>query len=829
MKKLLKFKSLLLSIVLLTFVYSCDDDDNQQPEMKSNIVQTAQATDALSSLVAALQKADEGTNNNLVSTLSSDSQFTVFAPTNDAFTALFAELDGFDSLDDFDLMEEKNLLAEILKYHVVAGAGVKAADLVDGQSIKTVQEENVVIRLDGDKVFVQDATSADAEVVIADVEASNGVVHVVNKVLVPQAVLDALESIAIAQRNLVDVVVNTEVLSFLEAAVIKTDLVATLSSAGPFTVFAPTDDAIAALFETLGDDYTSLDDFDTADEIALLKNIILYHVIPNAQIAAGDLAAGSVGTAFAENNIEVLASGGSFVIGDASTVDANITGTDIFASNGVAHTIDKVLLPQVAIDVVNRITNGTLVDIVVATPALSLLEQAVLKADLVGTLNGAGPFTVFAPTDDAFVALLAVLGDDFTSLDDFNTPAEIALLRNILLYHVIPSEVKAGDLAAGMVGTAFAGNSVEVIASGNTFVIGDASSSNANITGTDILASNGVAHTIDKVLLPQAALDFVTRLTNGTLVDIVVATTPLSILEAAVIKTGLVETLNGAGPFTVFAPTNDAFVALLNALGDDYNSLDDFNTTAEIDLLRNILLYHVIPNAEVAAGDLEAGMVGTAFAGNSLEVIASGGSFVIGDASATNATITGTDIFATNGVAHTINKVLLPAAAVEFATRISNGSLVDIVVGTPSLSILEEAVILTGLVDTLNGAGPFTVFAPTNDAFEALYRILGQDFVNRGMAAFDTPERINALRNLLLYHVVPGQVLANQLSAGSVPTAFTGNSFTVVASGNSFVIRDTTSASADAGIVATNILATNGVAHVINQVLVPLSSFGPLH
>tara|TARA_R110002051_G_scaffold325867_1_gene432551 strand:+ start:83869 stop:86355 length:2487 start_codon:yes stop_codon:yes gene_type:complete len=828
MKKLLKLKSLLLSIVLLTFVYSCDDDDNQQPEMKSNIVQTAQATDALSSLVAALQKADEGTTNNLVSTLSSDTQFTVFAPTNDAFAALFAQLDGFDSLEDFDLMEEKNLLAEILKYHVVAGAGVKAADLVDGQSIKTVQEENVVIRLDGDKVFVQDATDADAEVVIADVEASNGVVHVVNKVLVPQAVLDALESIAISQRNLVDVVVNTEALSVLEAAVIKTDLVATLSSAGPFTVFAPTDDAFVALLEALGDDYTSLDDFDTADEIALLRNIVLYHVIPNAEIAEGDLAAGSVGTAFEGNSLEVVASGGSFVIGDASTVDATITGTDIFASNGVAHTIDKVLLPQVAIDLVNRITNGTLVDIVVATDPLSLLEEAVIKADLAGTLNGAGPFTVFAPTNDAFVALLEVLGPQYTSIDSFDTPAEIALLRNILLYHVIPSEVRAGDLAAGMVGTAFTGNSLEVITSGNTFVIGDASSTNANITGTDILASNGVAHTIDKVLLPQAALDFVARLTNGTLVDIVVATTPLSILEAAVIKTGLVETLNGAGPFTVFAPTNDAFVALLNALGDDYNSLDDFNTTAEIDLLRNILLYHVIPS-EVKAGDLAAGMVGTAFSGNSLEVIASGNTFVIGDASATNATITGTDIFATNGVAHTINKVLLPAAAVEFATRISNGSLVDIVVATPSLSFLKEAVILTELVDTLNGTGPFTVFAPTNEAFEALFRILGQDFVNRKMAAFDTPARISALKDLLLYHVVAGQVLAADLRAGSVPTAFTGNSFTVVASGNSFVIRDTTSASADAGIVATNILATNGVAHVINQVLVPASSFGPLH
>jgi uncharacterized surface protein with fasciclin (FAS1) repeats len=669
MKKLRKLKSIFLVTILLSFTYSCDDESSA-PEMKPNIVQTAQATAALSSLVAALQKADDGTTNNLVATLSSDTKFTVFAPTNDAFTALFAQLDDYNSLADFVTVEQKNLLAKILTYHVVAGAAVKSTDLTNNQSIKTVQEENVTIRIADGSVFVQDATDVDAKVVVADVEASNGIVHVIDKVLIPQAVLDQLEAAAIAGRTLVDVVVNTDALSVLEAAVIKTDLVATLSSAGPFTVFAP--------------------------------------------------------------------------------------------------------------------------------------------------------------TDDAFVALLNALGNDYNTLADFNTPAEIDLLRNILLYHVIPARVTAAELAVGSVATAFAGNSIDVIASGGTFVIGDASTTDATITGTDIFASNGVAHTINKVLLPQAAIDFVERITNKTLVDIVIATDPLSILEAAVIKTGLVDTLKGAGPFTVFAPTNDAFVALLNALGDDYTSLDDFNTTAEIDLLRNILLYHVIPS-EVRAGQLAAGMVGTAFTGNSVEVIASGNTFVIGDASAINANITGTDILATNGVAHTIDKVLLPASAVEFAARAANGTLVDIVVATPSLSILEAAVIKTGLVATLNGAGPFTVFAPTDAAFVALLNLFGGDFPTLGLDAFNTTAEINALRDILLYHVVPGQVLASDLTAGSVATAFTGNSITVVASGNTFVIRDTTTNTTDAGITATNILATNGVAHVINQVLVPLSAFNILH
>ena len=479
------------------------------PEMSQNIVQTAQATDALSSLVAALLKADEGTSANLVGTLSGNGPFTVFAPTNDAFTNLLASLEGYDSLDDFNTPEKKELLATILTYHVVAGAAVKSTDLSNGQEVTTVQGEKLTISLTGGNVFVQDVTEADAKVVIADVEASNGVVHVVDKVLIPEAALTQLEEIAAAERSLVDVVVSTDALSILEAAVIKADLVATLSGAGPFTVFAPTNDAFVALLNALGDDYNSLDDFDTEAEINLLRNILLYHVIP-ANVLAADLAAGNVGTALTDNSIEVIASGNTFVIGDASATNANITGTDILASNGVAHTIDKVLLPQEAIDFVTALNNGTLVNIVVNTDALSILEAAVIKAGLVDTLNGAGPFTVFAPTNDAFVAFLNFLGGDFPTLglDAFDTTAEIDALRNILLYHVIPSEVRAGDLSAGSVATAFAENSITVVASGNTFVLRDTADGNthAGITGTDILATNGVAHTINQVLVPASVL-----------------------------------------------------------------------------------------------------------------------------------------------------------------------------------------------------------------------------------------------------------------------------------------------------------------------------------
>ncbi|MEL6305531.1 MAG: fasciclin domain-containing protein, partial [Bacteroidota bacterium] len=326
MKKMLQFKHYLLVAVLLLFAWSCENEDDVETaraEMESNIVETAQDTEALSSLVAALLKADENDGTDLVATLSSDGPFTVFAPTNDAFTELLGGLDGFDSLDDFDTEEERDLLAKILLYHVVIGSAVPSASLTDGQMVGTAQGEDVTIDLT-DGIFVKDATDDKAEVVLEDVTASNGIVHVIDKVLLPQEVLDALagdddddDDDEEPTKNLVEIVVETEPLSILEAAVIKAGLAETLSGEGPFTVFAPTDDAFVALLGILGDDYNSLDDFDTDEEIDLLRNILLYHVIP-AKVLEADLAAGEVGTAFAGNSVEIIEKDGSFVIGDAS-------------------------------------------------------------------------------------------------------------------------------------------------------------------------------------------------------------------------------------------------------------------------------------------------------------------------------------------------------------------------------------------------------------------------------------------------------------------------------------------------------------------------------
>ena len=190
------FKNPLILLLALITLGSCSDDDDNggttPPDDDLNIVETADATNDLSSLVAAITAADLSPNNTLAATLSGDGPFTVFAPTNDAFTELLANLDGFNSLSDFDTTAEQDLLAAILSYHVVVGAAVESSTLEDEQVIPTLQGENLIASVDGNDIDIDDATDEDADVDMPDVATTNGIVHVIDKVLIPQAVLDAL-------------------------------------------------------------------------------------------------------------------------------------------------------------------------------------------------------------------------------------------------------------------------------------------------------------------------------------------------------------------------------------------------------------------------------------------------------------------------------------------------------------------------------------------------------------------------------------------------------------------------------------------------------------
>ena len=189
-----------------------------------------------------------------------------------------------------------------------------------------------------------------------------------------------------------------------------------------------------------------------------------------------------------------------------------------------------------------------IVDTAVADGRFTTLVAAVQAAELVDTLKGEGPFTVFAPTDDAFAALPE------GTLDSLLLPENKQALTDILLYHVVSGKVMAADVTALTSATTVLGKDVTVkVDMGNVYI------NEAQVVITDIATSNGVIHVINAVLLPPA--DEAAMEEKNTIVDIAVADGRFTTLVAALTAADLVETLSGEGPFTVFAPTDDAFAA----------------------------------------------------------------------------------------------------------------------------------------------------------------------------------------------------------------------------------------------------------------------------
>ncbi len=271
----------------------------------------------------------------------------------------------------------------------------------------------------------------------------------------------------------------------------------------------------------------------------------------------------------------------------------------------------------------------TVVDVIVNSADHDTLEAAVVAAGLADDLSGTGPFTVFAPTDAAFANLPA--GTIEALLSD-----PTGSLTNILLYHVVGSQALSTDLSDGQIIATLQGQTVEVTINAEGVFIND-----AQVIVADITATNGVVHVIDAVLLPPAPQP------TTTVVDVIVNSDVHNTLEAAVVAAGLVETLSGTGPFTVFAPTDAAFAALPAGTVEAL--------LANIGELQNILLYHVA-SGSVLSTDLTNGQeIPTLTFFPPLVVTIDNNGVMIN-----NAMVTVADIMADNGVIHVIDAVLLP-------------------------------------------------------------------------------------------------------------------------------------------------------------------------
>ncbi len=558
--------------------------------------------------------------------------------------------------------------------------------------------------------------------------------------------------------------------TILNEALIKTGLETTLAGNGTFTVFAPND----AAFIAAGIPSPSAVDGLSSTALNSLKSVILYHAL-GSKVLAANIPSGSSSVVSLDSSKNLYTSNNSsgiFVNG------IKVITADVLATNGVVHVIGSVLTPPSQSIVSLAVNNDSLSYLVAAVTRASTGQTnvAMLLSDTVGS-----PFTVFAPTNAAFRAA-------GLSLSVINALQPDSLTK-ILATHVLKARIFSSDLTAGAVAaTTNLNNTALTISLGST---GDSVSAPGNITPAsigpaNIIANNGVIHVVNEVLMPRASI---AKIASGL---------GFTLLQEALKVSGLTSTLsNPAGTFTVFAPTDAAFKAA------------GYSTTQDIDnipvaTLTSILLYHtlgsVVPSkALTTKADVP---VNTLDMLNIYVTKTSAGMVYVNGIPVTTA-----NVAATNGVVHVLGGLLIPPTQ----------TIVELAQGNPNLSTLVSALTKASLVTTLSGKGPFTVFAPTNTAFS-----------NAGINVSTTDK--NVLSSVLTLHVIGGLIFSSDLTAGQTPATVNGESLTINLTGginmgptvagpkNTGVAG---SATAPANIIQTNILATNGVIHVLDNVLLP--------
>ncbi len=591
-----KYTKVILSMLMITltlFVTSCnDDDDDDQPS--KNIVQIAQSDSNLSTLVDAVVAA------NLANTLSAEGPFTVFAPTNAAFAKLDPEVLN-------TIISTPSLLTALLQYHVVAGE-VTSSMLTNGAVPTLLSGESIAVDVTSGVTL-----NGSSKVTSADIIASNGVIHIIDEVLIPENFV-ATTIVQIAASNpdfstLVSILTKPELSDLLAAANDPTQ---------DLTVFAPNNAAFNAVLSALGK--SSIDEL----PVSLLKEIVQYHIVSGA-VFSSELTNGDVPTLLPDESVTVDLSDG------VKINNANVIAADIEAINGVIHAVDAVLLPSFVTTAV-----GTISEVILFDPEYTILTAALRKAELLNTVSTTDNLTLFAPDNAGFLAA------GITSLDGLDKEA----LTPVLLYHVLGAKVLSSQLPADGMATTL--NSSEKIYLGylNDGVV--LINGLTQITAVDMEKSNGVVHKINRTLVPPA----------GDIVDIAIAMadmgddsefTVLVSLLASETYADVTAAIKAADNITVFAPTDAAF----NAIAEVIPTLTEAQITS-------ILQYHAV-GARVFSTDLVSGQVVTTLNTQTLKVNIVDGAVSLTDKSdGDDANVIQVNVQGSNGVIHVIDKVLLP-------------------------------------------------------------------------------------------------------------------------------------------------------------------------
>ena len=462
-------KIYILMLIALTFIISCDNDDELYPQLGDdprNISEIIEETPSLSTLSSALIQAG------LEPTLRTTTTYTVFAPENDAFNGL-----DLASLSEAEL--ENVLLNHVLSTVTAdftstmsTGYLTSLATGPDGNNLSFYTNADSELRFNGIASLVDG---------LYDLGATNGVMHTLDGVLTPPTVLD-------------HALANPDYSSFA-AAIEAADLNEFISEDGPFTVFAPNNSA----FETFMTQLNGAFGWSTLADIPqdILQEVIGYHLISGSNMLDGDF----------DGSDQITFQGEGFTlntefIDDASYTNAGIVLTNIQGVNGVVHGVDKVLLP-----------NSVFQDVLSAT--LNIVERcndrgftsfvnAVEIAGLTSSLS-TDDLTAFVPNNDAFVALFAV-SESFSDLADFDTPEEITALTDLLNYHLYSGQLLASDLTDGSSITTINGDAFLVDLTGDDpkLVPSFEEAIPSLIVNANIGATNGIIHEINRVMIPDA-------------------------------------------------------------------------------------------------------------------------------------------------------------------------------------------------------------------------------------------------------------------------------------------------------------------------------------
>jgi len=378
---------------------------------------------------------------------------------------------------------------------VLYDAAVRAEDLQASQDVATLEGQKLHITKVGAVVTVQNA-----KVIEANVFATNGIVHVIDGVLTPPATkaptaapIPTPAPTPVATKNLLELASSISDLSTLVTALKAGNITDEFTTPGPLTVFAPTNEAFAAL------PAATLASLLDPKNIKELDSILAYHVLYDAAVRAEDLQASQDVATLEGQKLHITKVGAVVTVQNAKVIEANV-----FATNGIVHVIDGVLTPPatkaptaapIPTPAPTPVATKNIVQLAAGVPALSTLVTALKAGKLVTALSGTGPFTVFAPTNDAFAALPKA------KLASLLEPANIKDLDSILEYHVIKgSAVYSEDLKASQDVKTLEGNRLHI-----TDVDGSVTLQNASVIKANVLATNGVVHVIDGVLsLPTA-------------------------------------------------------------------------------------------------------------------------------------------------------------------------------------------------------------------------------------------------------------------------------------------------------------------------------------